>query len=211
MQKNMNKEQYIYITGTAEKEIIIDRIKWTFTIERKGDKLEELHKGLIGDKENIARFLKENGITEDEIEMTDFVSEDKKEKVSIIGAKIKVKTKNIPAIFQMRTEMGTLYAAGVKVTKNDIEATYSKIEEEIHELNMIAAKDARQKAKEIAQALNIKDMRILTIEIGRQYVSKTKSVYSNQYYNSMLYTTESDKSLLKTTINADVRMKVAIK
>lgn len=208
-QKNTHQERYISISGKAEKEIIIDTIKWVFTIERKGDKLEKLHKELIGDKENVARFLKENGITEDEIEMTDFASENRKEKMSIIGANIKVKTKNIPAVFQMRTEMGTLYAAGVKVIRNDIEAIYSKFDQETHELTMIAAKNARQKAQEMAEALKVKDVRILSVEVPKTYYQSTRTLHSGFFENK--YTTENDKSLLKRRIEATVDIKVAIK
>lgn len=209
MQKSFfaNKD-CITVSATAKKEVIIDKVNWYLTLKRKGNNLEDLQKTVSSDKLIISQFLKDNGITEDEIEMNDFVGEslnqETKKDEHFVGSKIIVKTKNIPAVYQMRAEMGSIYAQGVVLVENSIEAVYSNIENELDELDLIAAKNARVKAHDLAKGLKVKDGKILSLELDRHYIYP-------QMTSKSVFNTEEDKKLLKRDISATATMKIEIK
>lgn len=62
-----DKDRYVTVKGLAEREVMANKVVWPLSYNCVGNNLEELYNALEKNKNTIVTFLKENGITDDEI------------------------------------------------------------------------------------------------------------------------------------------------
>ena len=62
-----NKDRYVTVKGLAERELMADRVVWNLPYKCVGNDLQQLYKEVENNSNKITMFLKEHGITADEI------------------------------------------------------------------------------------------------------------------------------------------------
>lgn len=65
-----NKDRYVTVKGLAEREVMANKVTWPLPYKCVGNNLNELYITVEKNKQAIVTFLKDNGITENEILFT---------------------------------------------------------------------------------------------------------------------------------------------
>lgn len=116
-------DRYVTVKGLCEKEVMADKVIWPIVYKQGGNSLEQLY-GVVKEKNDIiVKFLKEAGITEDEITVnapsivdTQTALYGTKQPFNyILTAGITVCSNKVELIVKLQTEQAKLYAKGIPV------------------------------------------------------------------------------------------------
>jgi uncharacterized protein len=155
----------ISVTGLAEKDFVSDQIVWTGNYSRKTMDLKEAYTFLKEDEGKIRVYLKEKGITDNEMVFS-AVSIDKEfsQRTDANGRTIgsdftgynlkqdvTVDSKNIEKVEKISREVTELIQSGIEFNSSSPSYYYTKLAELKLDLLAKASADAKQRAETIAK------------------------------------------------------------
>ncbi|VEJ46212.1 PUTATIVE PERIPLASMIC PROTEIN [Campylobacter jejuni subsp. doylei] len=159
-------ERSVSVKGLSQKEVEADTLILPIKFTRSNNNLTNLYEELEQDKENIIKFLKEQGVKEDEINynspniidrLSDPYSNDTQAAYRYIGtANLLIYTQNVKLGKSILEKISSLAKFGIvtKIDDYDIEYLYTKLNEIKPQMIEEATLNARNSAIKFAQDSN---------------------------------------------------------
>lgn len=159
-------ERSVTVKGLSQKDVEADTLILPIKFTRSGNNLANLYEELESDKQNIIRFLEEQGIKSDEISynspniidrLSDPYSNDAQATYRYIGtANLLIYTKNIKLGKNILEKISSLGKLGIvtKIEDYEIEYLYTKLNEIKPQMIEEATLNARNSAIKFAQDSN---------------------------------------------------------
>ena len=116
-------ERCVTVKGLCEKEVMADKVIWPIMYKQGGNELGELYNTVEDMNATIVKFLKDAGVSDDEITMnapsildtrTNLYGE-RKEYRYIVTAGVTVCSEKVELIVKLQTEQAKLYEKGIPV------------------------------------------------------------------------------------------------
>ncbi|MBR1734128.1 MAG: SIMPL domain-containing protein [Alphaproteobacteria bacterium] len=230
-QKNSNSNRCIFVEGYAEREINADKADWTMCFEHIGTDQLELEQRNSEEKLIVNKFLIDQGISQNEIEMYNYVKEDYRyrhndnvnEPVKYrVGYFVHVKTDKLNLVANLKNNISKYIGGNFGLVKNSLRVFYSKQEEVNQELARLAADNAMKRAKDLTSFLKVKLKKIMIIE-APNFWNQSKFPEIDSMNGIMLKsmavsaaapnTAENNASeaMTKQKAQASIKLKIAIK
>ncbi|EIM1029675.1 SIMPL domain-containing protein [Campylobacter coli] len=159
-------ERSVTVKGLSQKDVEADTLILPIKFTRSGNNLANLYEELESDKQNIIRFLEEQGVKSDEISynspniidrLSDPYSNDAQATYRYIGtANLLIYTKNIKLGKNILEKISSLGKLGIvtKIEDYEIEYLYTKLNEIKPQMIEEATLNARNSAIKFAQDSN---------------------------------------------------------
>ncbi|EAI2464680.1 TPA: SIMPL domain-containing protein [Campylobacter coli] len=159
-------ERSVTVKGLSQKDVEADTLILPIKFTRSGNNLANLYEELESDKQNIIRFLEEQGVKSDEISynspniidrLSDPYSNDTQAAYRYIGtANLLIYTKNIKLGKSILEKISSLGKLGIvtKIEDYEIEYLYTKLNEIKPQMIEEATLNARNSAIKFAQDSN---------------------------------------------------------
>lgn len=228
--KNNHGDRSIYVEGTVEREIVADRAEWTLCFEHIGTDQQAIERKNAEEKIAVNKVLIDQGISQDEIEMYNYVKEDYSRRNNDdnlpvkyrVGYFIRVKTDKLSQVTSLKNNISKLLGGNYGLVKNFLKISCSNQETINRELARLAAENAMERAKDLTKFLNVKLKKVITIEAPSFWgqssfpeadsimlngvgVTTTKAITQNQAEDN------ASETMAKQKMHASIRMKIAIK
>lgn len=199
-------ERVVQVKGLAEKEVEATLAIWPLSFSVSAKNLKALYKKMENKSQVVEDFLKDNGLSDNEIidsppEVTDRYTYNFKDRSKIkeryeIKKVFTIKTEQINKVIEARKKTGELLAKGVLLAKEDwsnkTSFTYTKLNDIKPEMIKKATEAAREAAEQFARDSNskigkIKDARqgffsINNVDSTTPQMKKVRVVTSVTYY-----------------------------
>jgi hypothetical protein len=191
----VKKISTVEVKGKADKEIHSDIARWDLMFSVNSPDLKQAYEKTQANTEIVLNFLKNNGLTENEIRVSGIdinktyetiripVGNDYEYKDQFTGYRLLrsfyIETKKLDTINTLVSEVSTLIAQGIEIISQTPEYYYSKLDSVKHDLIEKASQDAIERAKKIAQSNNQKIGKIKYAYIAPFQVT---GIYSNEDY-----------------------------
>lgn len=155
--------EQISVTGSAAKEIKSDYIVWSGEFSRRETDLKSAYKALRGDLDKVKAYLASKGVTENEIIISQAVTETvyrKNEKGNdtndIEGYRlfqtVEIRSNDVDKIAEVSRESTELIDQGVQFTSFAPQYFYTKLDELKIEMLARATENAKQRAESMVRA-----------------------------------------------------------
>ena len=181
-------DRCVTVKGLCEKEVMADKVIWPIMYKQGGNELGELYNTVEDMNATIVKFLKDAGVSDDEITMnapsildtrTNLYGE-RKEYHYIVTAGVTVCSEKVGLIVKLQTEQAKLYEKGIPVGMGEnwsYPTTYSFTALNDIKPGMIeeATINARQAAEKFAKDSNSKLGKIKNATQGQFSVSDRDS------------------------------------
>ena len=181
-------DRCVTVKGLCEKEVMADKVIWPIMYKQGGNELGELYNTVEDMNATIVKFLKDAGVSDDEITMnapsildtrTNLYGE-RKEYHYIVTAGVTVCSEKVELIVKLQTEQAKLYEKGIPVGMGEnwsYPTTYSFTALNYIKPGMIeeATINARQAAEKFAKDSNSKLGKIKNATQGQFSVSDRDS------------------------------------
>ena len=181
-------DRCVTVKGLCEKEVMVDKVIWPIMYKQGGNELGELYNTVEDMNATIVKFLKDAGVSDDEITMnapsildtrTNLYGE-RKEYHYIVTAGVTVCSEKVELIVKLQTEQAKLYEKGIPVGMGEnwsYPTTYSFTALNDIKPGMIeeATINARQAAEKFAKDSNSKLGKIKNATQGQFSVSDRDS------------------------------------
>jgi hypothetical protein len=177
------------VTGSARVKVTSDSVKWTSSFSRNvlRDNLKDGYAQMSADEKNVAKFLKDNGLKDEEISIDPvltneiYKSDQNAPKEYTLSQSVEVSSTDVQKIASLAKNIQGLVDQGVFFTNVSIEYYYTKLPETRISLLPDALKDAKARAEKIAEATGKKLGVITSADTGSVQVLAPNSVDINDY------------------------------
>lgn len=232
-QKNGKGDRSIYVEGNVEREVIADTADWTMCFEHIGTDQQELDHRNSEEKLVINKVLLDKGISQGEIEMYNYVREDRRRNNNNdensyviryrVGYFVHIKTDKLALVAGLKNNISKMLGGNFGLVQNTLKVSCSKQEEINQELAKLAAANAMEKAKDMTKSLKLKLKKIITIEepnfwtqssfpeidtINGFAMSRKTAMLSP---NSNHAEDNASDAMMKQKVHASIKMRVSIK
>jgi uncharacterized protein len=153
-----NSHRIVSVKGLATREVLADHVIWPLAVQDVGNDLIELYSSIENKKIQIVKFLKDNGIKENEISMSapevfdrmaNRYVEDKITTRYLIQSVITVSSENVELIKELVSKQGELVRQGIALnTDYDYKVTYDF--KSLNDLKPEMVEEATRNAREVA-------------------------------------------------------------
>ena len=158
--------QIIKVRGYAEVQVESDLAIWEITVSAKSTTQEESYAGLVAHRERVMAFLTENGVFPQETAFQSvYVSERKKRdeegrETNVteefrLSQGIEVKSKDVLNLSKLSTAIAALLGEGISLHAGMPRYYYTQVDELKSQLLVNATKDARDRARTIAEGSGV--------------------------------------------------------
>lgn len=123
-----DKERVVSVKGLAEMTVPADKVTWPLTYKVVGDDMMAIYNDVNKKNAAIVKFLKDNGITDDEISITApevidlqadrYASNTPKYRYNVTSV-VTVSSNNIDKVRELMSEQATLLKQGIAIVGND--------------------------------------------------------------------------------------------
>lgn len=154
------KDRVVTVKGLAEMEIPANKVTWPLMYKEVGNDLSALYNKISYTNKAIVNFLKEKGITEEEIsinapEIIDmqaerYVGENKTYRYNVTTV-ITVTSNKVDLVRSLITEQGELLKQGIAITGGDYRYNIQYDYTSLNEIKPQMIEEATQNAREAAQ------------------------------------------------------------
>lgn len=199
-------ERTVTVKGLAEREYPADIALWPIQFTRASNNLNELYAGLEQDTSHVIEFLKENGISDDEINMSTPLITDKLaqqyggspgvEFRFTASRTVTVYSKNVDLVRSTMTRLVDLGKKGITLSGDEYRTTTEYIYTKLNDVKPEMIEEATTKAREVAEKFthdsNSKLGKIKTAQQGQfsiedrdkntPYIKKVRVVSTIEYY-----------------------------
>lgn len=217
---NRHKNQWsINVKGMTEREFTSDMSIWKVNITDTYTTRSEGFTSVENQIRTVIRFLKDNGLTDDNIQTESFKYWDDYESIwdnnssryisRHIGYKVSqtltVTCTNVDLIDKLSREITSLVKDGIMINSSEPEYYYTKLADLKLEMLNEAASDARNRAIEIAKSSNSKVGKLKQASSG---VFQILGKYSNEDYSwGGTFNTNSKEKVATVTVTATYGLK----
>ena len=170
----------IGVTGLGTKDFDSDLIVWKTSFSRNAATLTEANTWIKSDIEIVKLFLKNNGISENEISFTSLkINRNYKQLYNNEGnptgtvfegynlfQEVIIESKKLAAVEKSATAIGNLIEKGIEFTANEPDYYYTKLADLKLELLKSATQDALKRAETVAENANSKIGNLKEAEMG---------------------------------------------
>jgi len=183
----------ISVTGSAEKQITSDTVKWTSGFSRNVglDGVKDGYAVMNKDLSATLDYLKSQGITESEITVKPVMMDSNYEQTEKFGSKmsgyilrqiIEVQSNNVTAVTKLAQDAPVkLSESGILYSTQNLEYFYSKFGDLKVEMLAEATKNAKARAEKIAESTGSKIGFMQSASMGVFQVTPTNSVDVSDY------------------------------
>ncbi|MDD5098424.1 MAG: SIMPL domain-containing protein [Candidatus Pacebacteria bacterium] len=189
------------VTGSAKQTVMSDKVKWSASFTRNvyASQLKEGYSQMKNDETIVAKFFKDNGITDEELVISP-VSMQKQYVYEKTGApdeydlvqNVSISSNDILKIKNLSKNIETIINQGVIYSAYSPEYYYTKLPEMRVSLLPEAMKDAQERAKSIAESTGKKVGSLKSASMGVVQVMQPNSIEISDYGNYDLSTVEKE-------------------
>lgn len=175
-----NKDRTVTVKGLAEKEVAADKVTWPIQTKELGDDLPSLYTKINATTDKVKRFLKQNGVKDEEIsvnapEVVDLKAErygsDNHRYRYNITSTITVTSHNVKLVRGIIARQGELLRQGVAVVDggydNGVTYEYVSFQKMKPEMMEEAIKNAEKTAQQFADNSNSELGKIMSASQGQ--------------------------------------------
>lgn len=207
--KVKNLDNTLSVTGSTRYKVVSDTIKWNSSISRtvKASNLRNGYTEIAKDLEEVKNFLKSNGVSEDEIEVSIVSSEQDwsysqsniapEDRLYILRQNITVSSKNVDSIEALTKNTAKFSELKASFSIGNLEFYYSNLPELRISLLSDAIKDAKDRAERIAESNNQKVGSLKSASMGSVLVLSPDSIIDNSDWGAYDTSTK-DKEVMVT-------------
>lgn len=184
-----SSDNLLVSAGSARQAVISDSVKWTSSFSRgvfKND-LKDGYVQMRQDEEKVLKFLKDNGVKEEDINIAPvftseiWKSDSNSPKEYNLIQNVEVRSSDVNKIKNLAKNVQGLVDDGVFFSINSVEYYYTKLPEVRIGLLPEAIKDAKKRAEAIAAASGKKVVSIQSVNMGIVQVLAPNSVDISDY------------------------------
>ncbi|GAB5465664.1 MAG: SIMPL domain-containing protein [Candidatus Kapaibacteriales bacterium] len=201
----------ITVKGYAEKEIVSDLVTWQANVSVTGYTLEESVKNLKQKMETVEKFIKDNGLTADEIELSPintyylYQTNDRGYNTNIVtgvnaSQTISVTSKNVEKVKDIAVDITDLKTQGIDINSYSPQYDFTGLNAMKMDLLGEATKNAYERATVIAEN---GDSDVGTLKYASQGVFQITSQGSNEVSDYGIIDQSSIKKLAKAVVTAE--------
>ena len=159
----VNKDRQVTVKGLSENEVPANTVTWPLSFSQQGNDLPTLYQSVNRTRDIIVRFIKDNGLSEDEITMnsptvydrnSNMWNENKSPYRYQMSAGITVKTKKVDEVRKASGKIGELLNQGIAVDEGYINYDFTEFQEMKLKMMQEAIKNAEQAALQFAENSN---------------------------------------------------------
>lgn len=198
--KFADKDRCVTVKGLSEREVLANRVTWPMSVSVSGMQLDPLY-GQLEEKQNeVIKFLKDNGINEDEItvsspDITDYYQFQYEECIKknwfryTVKSDVTVTTGNVKKVMSLLKKQLELRQKGIDVSTEDYSLQYEYVDLTSVKPEMVeeATKDARKVAEKFAKDANCSLGSIMNATQGQFTIED--NYHRPQYKNIRVVTT----------------------
>lgn len=224
-QKNSRGDRSIYVEGNVEREVIADTADWTMCFEHVGVNQQELDRRNSEEKLLVNEMLLDHGISQGEIEMYNYVKEDRRRNNDgdsltkyRVGYFVHVKTDKLALVAKLKNGISEILDGNFGLVRNTLKVSCSKQDKINRELAKLAAENAMEKAKDMAESLKLKLQKIITVEAPNFWMQsefpEIDAVNGIAMMKAMSPNRAEDnaaETMMKRKVHASIRLRVSIK
>ena len=181
-----NTEQAVTVTGSARKRIKSDQVVWKAAVSYQAPQLADAYKSLSDNIPRVKQYLISKGIAENQITISSISSNTLTGKDSqgndtgqITGyslrQELEVRSTDVEKIAKVAREATELINQGILLDSMPPEYLYTKIGDLKREMLGEAAKDAQERAKQIASSTGSKIGSIRSAKMGVMQITAADS------------------------------------
>jgi hypothetical protein len=161
--KSKKGDESITVTGSAKKRIQSDLIVWSASITAQSEQLSDAYKQLAENMPKVKKYLIDKGISENQVTISsiDSVQERNRDSEGVQTGKvtgyslkqtIQVNSTEVEKVSQIAREAPELSNQGIFIESSSPQFLYTKLGEMKIEMLAEAAKDAKNRAEQIAKS-----------------------------------------------------------
>ncbi|MBQ6747491.1 MAG: SIMPL domain-containing protein [Bacteroidaceae bacterium] len=159
----VNKDRQVTVKGLSENEVPANTVTWPLTFSQQGNDLPSLYQSVNRTRDIIVRFIKDNGLSEDEISFnspsvydrtSNMWNENKSPYRYQMTAGITVKTKKVDEVRKASGQIGDLLNQGIAIDEGYINYDFTDFQEMKLKMMQEAIKNAEQAALQFAENSN---------------------------------------------------------
>lgn len=204
-------QRTIEVKGYAERKIISDIATWELSVRVSAPALAEAYEKLSRDMEAVSKYLAENGIKKEEINVfpvqtnTVYMKNEKGnatnkiEKYSL-DSRIKITSGDVRLIYRLSGESASLIKKGIELCSSYPQYYYTKLDDIKIEILGEATKNARMRAAQIAGNSGAETGPVVW---ARQGVLQITAPYSMDISDSGQYDTSSIEKFVKSVVTIE--------
>lgn len=175
-----NKDRKVTVKGLAEKEVDADKVTWPILSKELGNSLPDLYDRIERTQDKIKRFLTDNGIKENEIDVNAPVvidlnaerySDNRNQYRYNVTSIITVTSRNVKLVRSIIARQGELLREGVAIVdggyENPVKYEYVSFTAMKPEMMQEAIANAEKTAKQFADNSHSRLDKILTADQGQ--------------------------------------------
>ena len=171
-----NKDRKVTVKGLAEREVEADKVIWSLSTNEMGNDLPTLYENVNMKTGKIKAFLKQNGISEEEVTVnpptvndleSNQWSENRKNFRYIINTTLTVSTQKVDLVNKAIFRQAELLKQGVAIEGSNPEYEYVSFQQMKPEMMEEAIKNAQKTAEQFAKASDSKLGKIQTAGQGQ--------------------------------------------
>lgn len=196
------QDRAVTVRGLSEREVLADKATWTISYNVTGNHLESLYSRLEPKKDAIVSFLKENGVTDEEIVLSPSTANDRsswyeweKKKAFTdqfeLTGNMTIVSRDVEKIRQLRLRQLDLINKGVVLDNNYVNYEYTGLNNLKPEMIEEATRNARVVGEKFAKDANCSLGSIKTARQGQfevesddvmPHMRKVRVVTTIEYY-----------------------------
>ena len=159
----VNKDRQVTVKGLSENEVPANTVTWPLTFSQQGNDLPSLYQSVNRTRDIIVRFIKDNGLSEDEISFnspsvydrtSNMWNENKSPYRYQMTTGITVKTKKVDEVRKASGQIGDLLNQGIAIDEGYINYDFTDFQEMKLKMMQEAIKNAEQAALQFAENSN---------------------------------------------------------
>ena len=156
-----NKDRKVTVKGLSEREVKADKVTWSISTNDMGNDLPTLYQSINAQADKVKSFLKQNGLSEDEITVNppsvndleaNQWSDNRKSFRYLVNTTITVSTTKVEAVNKAIFKQGELLKQGVAIGSSYPDYQYVSFQELKPEMMAEAIKNAQKTAQQFAEA-----------------------------------------------------------
>jgi len=209
----------INVTGSAQKTITSDVVKWRMSFSRTvvESQLKNGYSLIKQDSDAVMKYLKDNSVDEKSMTIGSVTvnpvydnpygkdgSSEPKQKQYILTQDITIESNDVEKISTVAKNSGVLIQEGVLLNNNPLEYYYSKLSDLKKEMLAEATKNAKERAEEIAKSTDSKIGALRSAAMGVTQITPVNSTDVSDYGSY-------DTTSLEKQITAIVRASFSLK
>jgi hypothetical protein len=207
--------QIIKVRGYAETPVQSDLAKWNISVRASDKKIAEAYHMLATDRAKVLNFLKSNGLKDADVQIGSVtVSELKKRSETgqltnetetyLLSQTIGIKCTDVSIVAKASTKIPDLLGEGVELHAHAPMYYYTQVNELKSALLVNATKDARERAKTLAEGSGV---RLGPLRAARQGVFSVRAADSTGISESSSEDTSSIGKKVAAVVTVDYAMK----